>query len=507
MAAVLLAAGALARTMTAQASLRDENMYVTAGVLAGQGSLYSDFAYLQMPHAPLAYRALFALTGTSHYLLAARALSVALLLLAALLVYLISRRLTGALDVSLLLTLLFVLNANIAETMSYAWGAALGIPLSLLAVYGLPAQDAQRPAFRMSLCGFFVGLAVGTKAYYLAAAPPLLLACAVHGAPPRRVARVATSAASFLAGMILGLLPASYYFRRHADVFVFDNVVFHRLNTMWRREIGYEWTMGPFSKLQFLKGQWEDPSNVALLVALLFLAARGLRPAGGTGLVARGLRPDLLLCAGLVAATTAGALLPTPLWPHYFAMPVPFVVLLLAALCRQASDAGDGEMARTALRVAVIICVAFALPRMLTSLAALRHRDRWVPLVVHDTGVKIRAQVLKPGGDGRVGRVATLSPMYAVEAGLPIYPELATGVFLYRVGDFLSSAERERYVATSPRTLAGLLDADPPSAVVTGGDKFEGELEAPFVAYAEQRGYEKQDVGGLRLYLRRGDAR
>ena len=51
----------------------DEHMYVTAGYLVKEGRmLYRDFAYLQAPYLPLIYGFVYKLTGTSHYLLAAK---------------------------------------------------------------------------------------------------------------------------------------------------------------------------------------------------------------------------------------------------------------------------------------------------------------------------------------------------------------------------------------------------------------------------------------------------
>jgi len=83
---------------------------------------------------------------------------------------------------------------------------------------------------------------------------------------------------------------------------------------------------------------------------------------------------------------------------------------------------------------------------------------------------------------------------------LPIYPELSTGAFLYRVGDLIPEKKRDGYVGTSPASLHALLDRDPPTAILVG---FEADLDASFVSYAEERDCSKveEDLDGGTLYL------
>jgi hypothetical protein len=102
---------------------------------------------------------------------------------------------------------------------------------------------------------------------------------------------------------------------------------------------------------------------------------------------------------------------------------------------------------------------------------------------------------------GSPGKILTLSPVYAIESDLPIYPELATGSFVFRIGDRLSQEERERYHATSVSTIGDLLDADPPAAILVGD---EGELENPLLDYAQKHNYAPYDdeLAGGRLFIR-----
>jgi hypothetical protein len=99
------------------------------------------------------------------------------------------------------------------------------------------------------------------------------------------------------------------------------------------------------------------------------------------------------------------------------------------------------------------------------------------------------------------GPIATLSPIFAIEANLPVYPQFSTGPFLFRVGDLLTAEQRKHFVGTSRATVAELLDSDPPAAILAG---FEKELDGPLIEYAHVNRYRLADVAGLngQLYIR-----
>ena len=139
---------------------------------------------------------------------------------------------------------------------------------------------------------------------------------------------------------------------------------------------------------------------------------------------------------------------------------------------------------------------------LLKSVPSLIHKDKWSGLHVHDVAAKIRnALIINHIGPG--GKVATLSPLYAIEANLPIYNELSTGPFLYRVGDLLTIEQRRHFVGSSPNSIGDLFAGDPPSAIVIGND---GQLDKPLVEYARNNNYREIFVAGFRgngkLYVR-----
>jgi hypothetical protein len=128
--------------------------------------------------------------------------------------------------------------------------------------------------------------------------------------------------------------------------------------------------------------------------------------------------------------------------------------------------------------------------------------DQWWGLVAHEVSIDVR-RALEARDIDTGDKVATLSPLFVADANLPIYRELSTGPFLYRIGDLLSREQRKRFVGTSPSSIGNILKNDAPSAILVG---FEYDLDSPLIEYARRNGYRKvngcwEKVGGT-LYVR-----
>jgi hypothetical protein len=122
---------------------------------------------------------------------------------------------------------------------------------------------------------------------------------------------------------------------------------------------------------------------------------------------------------------------------------------------------------------------------------------------VHKHGIALAERMAEAQVEGRV---ATLAPIYPLEAELPVYPEFATGQFVYRIAQYTDADLARHYTMTSPTEIEALFRDDPPAAILVG---FEPELEAPMVRFAEENGYQRIDDLGLMdrygdgiLYLR-----
>jgi hypothetical protein len=200
-----------------------------------------------------------------------------------------------------------------------------------------------------------------------------------------------------------------------------------------------------------------------------------------------------------LAASLLAALLNTPLLPEYLAFAVPFAALALAAIVHPAQ-----LVARPVLRHALAGLSGLSL--LAGGFMAVREcrGQLWppsvTPLAVHADARRLGQAIAEVVGPNP--KVATLAPIYPLEASLTIYRELATGPFLYRVGDLLTAERRRQVIGVSPATLAELLARDPPALIAVFGR--EGDLEGPFVAFAESHGYVRRDAGEARsaIWLR-----
>lgn len=119
--------------------------------------------------------------------------------------------------------------------------------------------------------------------------------------------------------------------------------------------------------------------------------------------------------------------------------------------------------------------------------------------MIHNT---IVAQKLTSDGEIRlelIEPVATLAPIYCIEAGLPYYRQLAAGVFLWDIAEQIPDVQLQNIGGVSPKGLAEFLRTKPPSAVLNG---FIRPYDDNFaVDYALSRGFRRIEIINGALYL------
>lgn len=499
-----IAAATLAASLLVCASIvltgrfsHDEHMYLSAGALLGGNSLYGDFAYLQAPYMPYVYHWAFEIAGSDRLLTVARLLKVFIVFALVLAAYGACASLSGSPWFALGCVLLTVNNGVFRATIPFATNLDLATSLVLISVWVYAClRRRKRAFFAQALAGIGVGLAIGTK---LTFAPVLLCfvlpALAEFGASKRATRMIG----AFVAGLAGALAPAFLVcLAAGPDIAYFNNLGYHRLNALWRAETGFDHGMSLPDKLIFMRDQLLPPQNSLLLLAV---AVAGVlwcsvwfratsRPKWD---------PLFLTVLLLVAASIAMFIVPTPIWRGYLS---PFVVFV--TLAASAFYAYLARRRRRAVLALVWAAAAFLAAR--NAPADFRRAvesskvESWTGSWIHRNALALKSIV--PESE-RARPVATLSPLYALEAGLPVYRELATGEFAYRIGDRLSVEDSRRYRITSRRDLTGLLDRSPPSAIVTG---FSGDLEEPLATYARERGYTRVEniVDGGEVFVKNG---
>lgn len=481
---VLLAIGSFAYAMTKPLD-HNEHMYISAARLLQDNTLYSDFAFLQMPYLPYLYNAFYQLSDTHHYLLWGRIWSWGLTLSAGVLLFALLRRNRPGWGGTWAILPLFLLNQTILGILAESSNYALPLAASVVA-FALVTHALEGPPYEGWFAaggGFALALAIGTKLYYGICFLPFVLVMLLY---PRRAGlrhRIVQYVLPMLAGGMVGLLPAALLLLHDPQAFWFNNIEFHTTNTLWRESLGRSFAITPIGKMTFfLFLVFAKPSNIIFLalVPMGALVVLELRPYGRNML--HHLAPGTLLALLLALTTTATLFVPTPMVLQHAAMPIPFVLLVLCSFSFPIVSIA-GQRRHTLLLTGVLLVTSGAgVSTLLPMLPRFVQPAQWEGIALHRAARELQQIV----GEGK--RIATLSPLYALEANLTIYPELASGPFLYRVGDLLDEEQRQRNMGTSPGSICGLLRRTPPDAILVG---FEDEtyLEKPLHECAIQIGY------------------
>ena len=464
----------------------DEHQFIVAGVLLGREGLlpYRDYAYFHVPNLALVYAGLFSLFDS--LLLSARAFSLAggTLLLATLLIFVRRRarqtQMAAPEWAAAAAVLLFGLSPLFVYTTGRAWNHDLPVLLAIWATLAVVYGLRRRVAWGwLLLAGLMAGFAAGTRSSFVFLLVPLAAAAAVgartgagggfKGALLRLLA--------FGAGAAVGLLPVAWTAAQAPAAFLFGNIEYARMNTAYRVAEGVVTGMSFPGKLGRLGGQLMLPGNLLIVVGYLAfgMPRRADWRTWSTQL------PTLILI--MLPFILAGAFAPTPAWPQYFYVLMPF--LWLATL--------DGFTAHTpawwgrqrSRRGLVLILLVLLVPWGITNRRDLWDtvRGRFYPVIYHNAGVEV-ADLLGPQS-----AVLTLAPTLLLEGRLLIYPELATGPFSLRAA---TMATREQQIANHLApvgALDGWLADRPPRASLLRVDRNDYADEKALADYVAAPGF------------------
>ncbi len=456
---------------------RDEQMFFSIPLLAGEGDIYRDFGFNHLPNLALLLGPL--LQSADQPFLAGRAFIFAAWLVTAALMAVHARRATGSagmagLSVLLLLTSPLLVNqtgtsiSNNFLPIPFVLGGALAF---FIALDRMPPAST-RGVLLVGLSGVLLSLAVGLKGNYIFAIPPFAVASLLVPAALPFTARLRRVTLPLLAGGLVGGIPTLGHLIADPQGFLAHVVGYHTgPHGAWAAQSSEELVVSVADRVMLAQGLWGSGGMVlTVLVIVTIVIAR----AGG------GWRPGwkVWTTAALVLLAMLVSFVPTPAFPQYYSPPVAFVILLLLLMVGELPPAQRSAI-RPLLLALGLMAVVVDGPRLVRDLPALADPGGWTGNDVH----RLSTAVV----EAAAGRpIATLAPIYALEAGGRVYPELAAGQFIYRVADIIPAGDRRHYRLVSAATLPALLDADPPGAVLVGTD---GALDDAFRAYARARGY------------------
>lgn len=473
---------------------RDEMMFVPPAALLGQMSLYSDVFFNHVPLSAWLFAAAHWVAPSAGLLLVARLTVFAawLLLLAGMgaVVHRLSRSvpLTGVVLVALVTndTLLTQAGMTATNNLLPLPFAVIGLGLVLIGLLEGP-----RPAgsFAAGLC---LAIAVGMKISAVAFVPPVLAAALLL---PRGLSlgqRLRRLALPGLLGGLVGAAPLLWYLGTAPDLFLAHVLGFHTGPHVayWQANAASEpgLALSLSGKALMAFGAWLSGSALLLactaLGLLVWAATHPTRAEEGWG-------GALAVALGALAMTALIAFLPTPAFPQYYAPPL-VSLPLVAAVAARPLPLATARGLTAFLTAALMLMLVLGAPRLAAGLGSLAAPHQTETARFAQGGRILRDMLAAENAPE--GRIATLMPLYPLEAGLPVYPDLATGQFAYRVAEFTPPDLARHYAMTGKDGLAALFDADPPAAFLLG---YEPDLEAPFAAYARAAGYRRIEAPAL----------
>ena len=461
----------------------DEDQYVAAAALTARGARpFVDFLYLQTPLQPWLLAPVAAIADGWSFV-ALRLVNAVAAAATLAFVYAAQRRAGVAARDALFATALcgscvaFLFCASVARNDALPglllavalWAAARGRGIDwLVAGVALGGAASIKISFGVPLA--FGGLAL---ALLWARAPSRGRAAAV---------------VAWGVGGVVGLIPALVAWRTHPAAFGYGVFTYAaEAARIWYDLNGIGDRLSLAAKLRdTLAALAMGPALLALGVAV----RRDARARDYARIV------EALLVAGIVAA-----LLPTPTYRQYLLplLPPLFVSLGLSSERRRGARwlcYGLTGFGAAAVLVYAGLGVADTVRHGAPEPLRLTRQAHWI-------GAQVR-------GAGLSGDLATFSPSYVVDAGVPLDLRFATGVHVWRSGDLRSDAELAAFHALSRRTLAAELDRVPPAAILTGYEGSSGVNrrivpDMALDAWARVHGYRRLTglAGGV-LWLRPG---
>jgi hypothetical protein len=498
----------------------DENQFIAPGQFLAYAGLvpYVDYPYTHMPYAVPIY-ALSALLS-DYDLLAGRLMSVLFWLGSIILLITIGRSLTktGAgtnegpswrrLLWELALVLGFVQDASADFVLRAALNHSMATFFSLLGtlffVRGVRSDSGARGAALLS--GACIAAAGLMRFNYASLMVVLLVGWLIDGLQARDHSPK-HNALRFGVGALLASLPAIVLAALAPRQFYYGNIAYIKLNTVYYEIMLHREGMDLGTKLSgFGSVLRAEPMQLVLYAALLFTAAAVVWRARRNWV---DLDTGRLTIAAIAVTLCITAFAPTPLLLQYFEAPLPYLLILLAAIEIRVPRFEALVRYAGALVVGAAVVAGIIRHNPLDDLAQLSRPSQWPPTQVHDLAVSVRSRVPE-------GRVLTLQPMVPMEAGLDVYPFTATGPFSWRTSLLLSPDRRAEYHVVSPDELQGILEELPPDAILVGFEepnpgfvrKEMGGLEKPFTEFAQRNGYTAERLvppfwpRGLTLWIR-----
>jgi hypothetical protein len=468
----------------------DEHQFMASAFMIARHGLhpYQDFAYFHMPNLAYLYAPFF---FTSYPFLMARLFVGICAAGICLTLFLIARTLFAEHDklsrliIPIASTALLIHSPLFHLASSCVWNHT---PSTLCAVlsflFHCRALRGKRPLPYFFVSGVSLGMAIGIRLSFAPLILPFFFSMMILrvGALRKKWMHMFV----FTIGILLANLPAVFFFVSNYSDFVFGNLGYAKLNTLYRKEMEYTTAMTFIEKVRYLKDSvfakpGELPIVVVTLYSLVVFGITKMRTHAPT-------RSEIVFLLLLLPFVYLGCMAPTPTWHQYYFSSIPFLILLSLYTLSHLRYSAFSEAAALLLAVMALLSFVYSSPFLSRSMVyRLMRPASWTPIRVHQEAEKLRSYVDSRSGDGAV---LTLSPLWAIESGLPIYKEFVTGPFAYRVSHLLSAKEAAERGLPLRSGVKSFIEEKHPRAILTGQER-EKQLEIPFISGADEFGYQQ----------------
>jgi 4-amino-4-deoxy-L-arabinose transferase-like glycosyltransferase len=498
---IILALAVFANSMAKPVS-RDEQMYCTASAMLTHGRMiYKDFSYAaQLPYHPLICAALLRILNTSHYLLVGRIVSVLCDVLILICIVAIYRHVFATFRVSgtlfaLAAAVLYIFNPLVDYANGYAWNHDVVILCVVLSFWLFLSTDFNKVSkyWRIAAIGALLTLASCMRITTVLVA--LLFFAFLLFQPANSLKQRLRTILPFVIASGFILIWPVWVVMQAPQAFLLNLFRIPALYGAWLHKIGMT-----HDKISLALFCLKTPGYLILIVIAIFLFMSILALRHNITITKR---TPLLLAVLLSLTFFVIAFIPPTMWRQYLAIPVPFIVISFAFLLlylRQLSqrDKSAFIFKSACLIVSLGVFVSFFFnPIVLYRLPLTLVPENWKPVELHRIASEMAVEIEQPR------LVLTLGPLFAIEGGCEIYPELSCGSIIYRIADLMSPEQREITRTIGPETMQQLLKENPPSAVIVGVEpQYFSFLEAPLLQVVDSTWKRRVYKNGLVLYVR-----
>jgi hypothetical protein len=469
---------------------KDEQLFVPPAAFLDDTRLYAEVFYNHVPVSAWYFFGLNTLFGGGSPLLAARfGVFLAWIILAFSMWYSLFK-ITHSRHLALFAVIALLTHSGFQDQSGMtATNNFLPMPLifSGLALFCFGIMQPKNRFWILFFAGVCLPLAAATKASALFFIPVIALAAFFLPRELSFVDRLRKVVFPLVIGGLIGSMPVFIYLGKDHTNFLAHVVGFHTGPHIdyWEARLAAD-NAPPFhlrQKVLVAFSSWFASASFLLCLVTAYLTVmRWSHRKEAETVDGNNIGLILTMCGCLVASAWM-SFVPTPSFPQYFMQSFLCLPLLIALLFARLSR--DRKLQTYPVLVAaMVLLVIISLPRLLPSYGSFVWYEKTAVARAQSAGDSINEAMNERG---LKGKVFTFFPIYPVEGDVPVYDEIATGEFAYRIWPYLTPKLEAEYVTTNRNDLLSLFAEDPPGALLLG---FLEVLEEPLVQYAKENNYE-----------------